>query len=89
MRAPHLLHIPYTKWKRRFLAAKLGLGLYYEPNIKIRSTVTGKYEVMDHCISEILPWLYIVVKTHRGFLKKFVIKPDIFYAILEWVYGEI
>lgn len=59
LRTPHSFHAPLTKWKRRWLAWKLSSGYYTEPNIKIRSLLGGKYKVVENCISEILPWLYI------------------------------
>ena len=59
LRTPHHFHASTPKWKRRWLAWKLSSGYYNEPNIRIRSLLGGKYKVVDNCISEILPWLYI------------------------------
>lgn len=59
VRQPHGFHKAMKKWSRRFLAFRVAMGLYYEPNVKLRSMLTGHYKVIDHSISEILPWLHI------------------------------
>ena len=59
LRAPHKFHIPMKKWNRRWLSFRIGMGLYYEPNVRIRTMLDGKYKVVDNCISEILPWLFV------------------------------
>lgn len=58
-RQPHKFHAAVSKWSRRGLAFRLATGMYVEPNVKLRSMLSGQYQVIDHSISEILPWLYI------------------------------
>lgn len=70
-RQPYKFHAAVSKWARRGLAFRLSTGLYSEPNVKLRSMMSGQYKLIDHSVSEILPWLYIgKVETaqNEGFL---------------------
>jgi len=58
-RQPHKYHSAVSKWARRGLAFRLSTGFFSEPNVKLRSMLTGQYKLIEHSISEILPWLYI------------------------------
>ena len=59
LRQPHGSHAAKTKWGRRWLATRLTTGMYSEPNVKLRSTLGGRYRVVNYSISEVLPWLYL------------------------------
>ena len=59
LRTPQGFHEYYSKWRRRLLAFRLAAGWYKEPNVSIRSMLSGHYKIVEESVSEILPWLYI------------------------------